>query len=69
MPANGEEEKDVARVFYVAAARATQRLVMGKGVSEALGSRLISELVTILISNRVAASLFEAFYTLRKSKK
>lgn len=68
MPANGEEEKEVARVFYVAAARATQRLVMGIGVSEALGSGLISELVTILITNRVAASLFQAFSTLRKSK-
>jgi hypothetical protein len=29
MPAPGEDEKDAARVFYVAATRATQRLVMG----------------------------------------
>lgn len=29
MPANGENEKEAARVFYVAATRATQRLVMG----------------------------------------
>lgn len=31
MPANGEDEKEAARVFYVAATRATQRLVMGVG--------------------------------------
>ena len=31
MPAPGEDEKDAARVFYVAATRATQRLVMGVG--------------------------------------
>jgi ATP-dependent exoDNAse (exonuclease V) beta subunit len=31
MPANGEDEKEAARVFYVAATRATQRLVMGLG--------------------------------------
>jgi superfamily I DNA/RNA helicase len=29
MPAPGETEKEAARVFYVAATRATQRLVMG----------------------------------------
>ena len=29
MPAKGEDEKEAARVFYVAATRATQRLVMG----------------------------------------
>jgi len=31
MPAPGEDEKEAARVFYVAATRATQRLVMGMG--------------------------------------
>ena len=31
MPAPGEDEKEAARVFYVAATRATQRLVMGLG--------------------------------------
>jgi superfamily I DNA/RNA helicase len=31
MPAAGEDEKDAARVFYVAAARAMQRLVIGMG--------------------------------------
>lgn len=29
MPANGEAEKDEARLFYVAATRTTQRLVLG----------------------------------------
>ncbi|OYU46618.1 MAG: hypothetical protein CFE44_01160 [Burkholderiales bacterium PBB4] len=29
MPATGEDEKEAARVFYVAATRATQRLVIG----------------------------------------
>lgn len=28
MPAKGEDEKEAARVFYVAATRATQRLVI-----------------------------------------
>ena len=31
MPGAGEDEKEAARVFYVAATRATQRLVMGVG--------------------------------------
>ena len=31
MPAPGEDEKEAARVFYVAATRATQRLMMGVG--------------------------------------
>ena len=31
MPAPGEDEKEAARVFYVAATRATQRLVVGVG--------------------------------------
>lgn len=31
MPAAGEDEKEAARVFYVAATRATQRLVIGVG--------------------------------------
>ena len=29
MPARGEDEQEAARVLYVAATRATQRLVMG----------------------------------------
>lgn len=31
MPASGEDEHEAARVFYVAATRATQRLVIGAG--------------------------------------
>lgn len=41
MPAMGADEKEAARVFYVAATRATQRLVIGVdgdgGFGEALG--------------------------------
>jgi len=40
MPAAGEDEKEAARVFYVAATRATQRLVMGVGGDGTLGSIL-----------------------------
>ena len=40
MPAKGEDEQEAALVFYVAATRATQRLVIGvgEGVGEKLGS-------------------------------
>ena len=38
MPAPGEDEKDAARVFYVA--RATQSLVMGVGGDGGFGQRL-----------------------------
>jgi ATP-dependent exoDNAse (exonuclease V) beta subunit len=31
MPAKGEDEQEAAQVFYVAATRATQRLVIGVG--------------------------------------
>jgi superfamily I DNA/RNA helicase len=31
MPAKGEDEQEASRVFYVAATRATQRLVIGVG--------------------------------------
>lgn len=31
MPARGEDEQEAARVFYVAATRATQRLAIGVG--------------------------------------
>ncbi|MCB8745944.1 NERD domain-containing protein [Rhodoferax sp. U2-2l] len=37
MPAPGEPEKDEARLFYVAATRATQRLVLGVGGDGGLG--------------------------------
>ena len=40
MPAPGEDDKEAARVFYVAATRATQRLVMGVGGGGGFGARL-----------------------------
>jgi hypothetical protein len=40
MPAAGEDEKEAARVFYVAATRATQRLVIGANASGEFGRRL-----------------------------
>ncbi len=41
MPAPGEDEKEAARVFYVAVTRATQRLIMGAGGYGGLGKRLL----------------------------
>ena len=40
MPAPGEDETEAARVFYVAATRATQRLVLGVGGGGGIGIRL-----------------------------
>jgi hypothetical protein len=40
MPAFGEDETEAARVFYVAATRATQRLVIGVGGGAKFGERL-----------------------------
>jgi superfamily I DNA/RNA helicase len=40
MPAKGEDEKEAARVFYVAATRATQRLVIGVGGDGEFARRL-----------------------------
>jgi superfamily I DNA/RNA helicase len=40
MPAEGEDEKDEARVFYVAATRATQRLVIGVSGDGEFGRRI-----------------------------
>jgi hypothetical protein len=40
MPAKGEDEQEAARVFYVAATRATQRLVIGVGGDGGFGTRL-----------------------------
>ena len=40
MPAAVEDEKDAARVFYVAATRATQRLVMGVSGGGGFGSQI-----------------------------
>ena len=41
MPARGEDEQEAARVFYVAATRATPRLVTGVGVGAGFGGRLV----------------------------
>ncbi|MFO1263708.1 MAG: 3'-5' exonuclease [Rhodoferax sp.] len=40
MPAKGEDEKEAARVFYVAATRATQRLMVGVGGEGRLAAHL-----------------------------
>jgi len=40
MPAPGEDEKEAARVFYVAATRATQRLVVGVGGDGGFGMKI-----------------------------
>ena len=40
MPAAGEDEQEAARVFYVAATRATQRLVIGAGGDAKFGGKL-----------------------------
>ena len=40
MPAAGEDEQEAARVFYVAATRATQKLVIGVGGDGGFGRRL-----------------------------
>ena len=40
MPAAGEDEQEAARVFYVAATRATHRLVIGVGGDCGFGRRL-----------------------------
>ena len=40
MPAKGEEEQEAARVFYVAATRATERLVITVSGNSPFGQRL-----------------------------
>ena len=40
MPAAGEDEQEAARVFYVAATSATQRLVIGVGGGGTFGRKL-----------------------------
>jgi hypothetical protein len=47
MPASGEDEQEAARVFYVAATRATQRLVIGVGGSGGFGRQLEGYSITI----------------------
>jgi superfamily I DNA/RNA helicase len=42
MPAPGEDEKEEARLFYVAATRATQRLVIGVGGGSLFARRLVA---------------------------
>ncbi len=42
MPAAGEDEQEAARVFYVAATRATQRLVIGVGGGGRFGQQVTS---------------------------
>ena len=48
MPAPGEDEKEAARVFYVAATRATQRLVIGVEGNRGFGRSLSNSLATAL---------------------
>ena len=45
MPAAGEDEQEAARVFYVEATRATQRVVIGVGGAMNLGSNSSSNFV------------------------
>lgn len=40
MPVNGEDEQEAARVFYVAATRATHRLIIGTSGDSSFGKRL-----------------------------
>ena len=42
MPALDEDEQETARVFFVAATRATHKLVIGVGGDEGFGKRLRS---------------------------
>ena len=44
MPAKGEDEQEAARVFYVAATRATQRLMIGGSGNGKFGSRISENL-------------------------
>ena len=41
MPAEGEDEREEARLFYVGATRATQRLVIGVGGNQGFAARLL----------------------------
>ncbi len=40
MPVPGEDERDEAKLFYVGATRATQRLIIGMGGAGRFGQRL-----------------------------
>ena len=43
MPTTGEDEREEARLFYVGATRATQRLVIGASGSGRFAARLLAE--------------------------
>ena len=45
MPAAGEDEKEAARVFYVAATRATQRLFMGVAGDGVFGGKITEVII------------------------
>ncbi len=47
MPAPGEDERAAARVFYVAATRATQRLLIGASGEGGLGAKLLAPCPTV----------------------
>ena len=47
MPAAGEDEQEAARVFYVAATRAPQRLVIGVGDGAGCAQRITYQSVQI----------------------
>ena len=57
MPAPGEDEKEAARVFYVAATRATQKLVMGVGGDCGFGERLFSPVPNGLNAHLLPANI------------
>ena len=48
MPATGEDEQEAARVFYVAATRATQRLGIGVGGDGEFGQRVTSNVTKLV---------------------
>ena len=62
MPAPGEDEKEAARVFYVAATRATQRLAMGVGGEGSLRQRLILRSVDLGSTAVLSASQLHQIY-------
>ena len=48
MPAKGSDEQEAARVFFVAATRATPRLVLGVGGDDGFGKKIIASAVSHL---------------------
>jgi Nuclease-related domain/UvrD-like helicase C-terminal domain/AAA domain len=52
MPAAGEDEQEAARVFYVAATRATQRLVIGVGGEGGFGAQISASKPTQFTNSR-----------------